>query len=169
MTWLSQLGSWRNEIYDLLWQIRLFRRTPVEWSCSWAIPIPKLNGKIGCEAARLINLLDSFGKAWYGTLWQMTQRVWNTHSYGFVPGRRREGAMIQLRCAHWWMTHLKQGWTSCYYDIKNAFPSVSKWRLDEVIEEVAPTADQQLLKSRHQNALMMLPSSMSGESDALLC
>jgi hypothetical protein len=165
----SQLGSWRDQIYDFLWQIRYLGQTPVERSYSWALPIPKLNGKIGCEAARLINLLDSFGKAWFGTTWQMTQREWNAHSYGFVPGRRREGAMLQLRCAQWWMIHLKQEWTTCYDDIKNAFLSVVRWRLDKVIEKVAPTTDQQLLKFRHQIALMMLPSNVSGESDELLC
>jgi hypothetical protein len=42
-------------------------------------------------------------------------------------------------------------------------------RLDEVIEEIAPTTDQQLLKSRYQNALMRLLSSVSRESDELRC
>eukprot|EP00972_Heterocapsa_arctica_P023632 3482196-Heterocapsa_arctica.AAC.1 len=58
---------------------------------------------------------------------------------------------------------------SCYYDIKNAFPSVARWRLDQVIDEVARPPDRYFLKARHQQALMMIPSSISGDSDSLLC
>eukprot|EP00972_Heterocapsa_arctica_P014894 2193036-Heterocapsa_arctica.AAC.1 len=122
-------------------QIRHLQVTPLEWGCSWTHPVPKLNGKTGCEAARLINILDSFGKAWYGTLWRTVESEWEAHSYGFVPGRRREGAMVQFRCAQWWLAHLREGWMSCYYDIKNAFPSVARWRLDQVIDEVARPPD----------------------------
>eukprot|EP00972_Heterocapsa_arctica_P085044 12532385-Heterocapsa_arctica.AAC.1 len=61
--WLWIMSPWQNAIYDLLMQIRHLQVTPLEWGCSWTHPVPKMNGQTGCEAARLINILDAFGKA----------------------------------------------------------------------------------------------------------
>eukprot|EP00972_Heterocapsa_arctica_P095423 14072534-Heterocapsa_arctica.AAC.1 len=68
---------------------------PPEWQLSQAAPISKHNGKEGCQGMRLLNLLDDMGKAWSLQLWQRAKITYDPCSYGFIPGRSKEGAILQ--------------------------------------------------------------------------
>ena len=104
-------------------------------SCSLACPIPKCNGKSGCLASRLISIPDMFGKKWYKGLWH-PPNCWSENAYGYIPQRRREGAVLQQRAAQWWLVRQHLGWCCSSYDISNAFPSMTKVRLPKVVGEV---------------------------------
>eukprot|EP00972_Heterocapsa_arctica_P078304 11545926-Heterocapsa_arctica.AAC.1 len=66
--------------------------------------LSKHNGKTGCAGMRLIHLLDDCGKAWLGSLWMSKSKTWHTNSMGYVPGRRREEALVIMRAMLWQLT-----------------------------------------------------------------
>ena len=63
--------------------------------CSWG------NGKKGCKAVKLINLLDPLGKVFFTDLWERARPCGCYFSYGFYKGKRRESAILVQNAAGW--------------------------------------------------------------------
>eukprot|EP00972_Heterocapsa_arctica_P096005 14163387-Heterocapsa_arctica.AAC.1 len=72
-------------MYSVLWMIRMLGHPPPEWQLSQAAPISKHNGKEGYD----------MGKAWSLQLWRRAKITYDHYSYGFISGRRKEGAILQ--------------------------------------------------------------------------
>ena len=68
---------------------------PREWNTADAFQLGKANGKKGCKAIRLINLLAPEGKAFYKLVWEESPEKGGDWSYGFRKGKRREQARTQ--------------------------------------------------------------------------
>ena len=67
---------------------------PIEWNNAQAAQLGKSNGKKGCKAIRLINLLDPIGKVFFTLIWQLSPESTCDFSYGFQRGKRREQAIL---------------------------------------------------------------------------
>ena len=118
----------------------------------------------------MVNILDKFGKKWYKGLWHPTN-CWSENAYGYIPQRRREGAVLQQKAAQWWLIRQHLGWCCSSYDISNAFPSMTKVRLSKVVDEVVGKPDKDFMKKRHERALMMIevPSEWRGSEHVACC
>ncbi|CAE8638109.1 unnamed protein product [Polarella glacialis] len=157
--WLLLLCGSRRTHYSggspivqrLLWVFLLALRRaghcPYIWNTSFAVPLPKLNGKKLCAAFRLINLLEPIGKAWHAGLFQLGEPQLYDWAYGFMKHRRREQAILQQRRLQYRIQQAGYNWFTISWDVANAFPSVAHNALDSVIRErclqgdrVAPVA-----------------------------
>eukprot|EP00972_Heterocapsa_arctica_P093367 13772887-Heterocapsa_arctica.AAC.1 len=134
--------------YSVMWMLRMLGYPPTEWQLSQACPISKHNGKEGCLGMRLLNLLDDMGKAWSLQLWQRACHEYDICSYGFIPGRRKEGAILQVNCALWRAHRIHRSTVACLWDVSNAFPSLSHTALDRAVDEVHNGQDAVLAKDR---------------------
>eukprot|EP00972_Heterocapsa_arctica_P015527 2285497-Heterocapsa_arctica.AAC.1 len=65
------------------------------------------------------------GKAWSLQLWRRAKITYDPCSYGFIPGRRKEGAIWQVKCAQWRAHRSHMSTLACPWDVCNAFPSLS--------------------------------------------
>ena len=100
--------------------------------------------------------MDPVGKAYYKHLWSKRKKKDWSYSFGFTPKKRREGAIRQQHCIRWRLRKEKKGHATYMYDVSNAFPSIAKDTLDEVIEEVCEEEDKGLMKQRHDRATMVI-------------
>eukprot|EP00972_Heterocapsa_arctica_P049402 7271513-Heterocapsa_arctica.AAC.1 len=88
------------------------------------------------------------GKAWAFALWP-APHWWTPPTYGYVPGQRRESAILLMKLAMWRLTSYGLAWMGCWYDMSNAFPSVHHDYLDYVLQNDCHPHDTRLLSLRH--------------------
>eukprot|EP00972_Heterocapsa_arctica_P059546 8780984-Heterocapsa_arctica.AAC.1 len=99
------------------------------------------------------------GKAWSLQLWQRACHKHDPCSYGFIPGRTTEGAILQVKCALWRARRTHRSTVACLWDVSNAFPSISHTALDLAVDEVHDGQDAVLAKDRHISSLVILKDS----------
>ncbi len=92
-------------------------KIPQAWSVSDTAQIGKNNGKEGCKAIRLINILCPLGKAIASTIWQSAAVPPYYFSYGFKAHQRREYAILVQNITSWTLQHEKMNHGCIYYDV----------------------------------------------------
>eukprot|EP00972_Heterocapsa_arctica_P103006 15180525-Heterocapsa_arctica.AAC.1 len=75
------------------------------------------------------------GKAWSLQLWRRAKIIYDPCSYGFIPGRCKEGVILQVKCALWRAHRSHKSTLACLWDVCNAFPSLSHASLDLAVDE----------------------------------
>ena len=135
---------------------------PDTWQYAVAAQLGKNNGKKGCAAVRLINLLDPVGKMFFSFLWGRSREERRHGSYGFYKGRRREQAILVQNVLTWKLRTLKAGYVIALHDVSNAFPSPSHDCLDETIRDVAHADNVLLLQYRYSNSRLRLDAGRQG-------
>ena len=126
------------------------------WHRSETVQLPKGNQKVSCSSIRVVHKLEPIGKAYYKQLWEKRRKLDWAYSYGFTANKRREGAIRQQHCMRWRLRKAKKGHVKFLYDVSNAFPSIAKSALDEVIDLVCIEEDRELMKQRHSKATMQI-------------
>ena len=63
---------------------------PNTWQYAVGALLGQSNGKTGCSAVRVINLLDPIGKMFFNTHWKRAKDVRYGNCYGFYKDRRCE-------------------------------------------------------------------------------
>ena len=145
---------------DMCACIKLAQATPVQWNASLGAQLNKRNGKPLWGGIRTVHLLDGIGKAWHWAMWQKKDGAYQANSYGFIPHRRREGAVLVVRVACWALWRLGVSAVCVFYDLSNAFSSIKQELLDEVVWDKAAREDGAILVQRHRCALAVLPSAV---------
>ena len=130
------------------------QRVPRGWQDSMAVQIGKGNGKTGCAAIRLINVLPPDGKVFFSQMWARATPREIPWAYGFYTGRRREQAILVQNALGWRLRRLGMGHTLTLHDVANAFPSPSHEALATMIRECAMPCDRDLLCHRFRNTRM---------------
>ena len=123
---------------------------PIEWNNAQAAQLGKANGKKGCKAIRLINLLDPIGKAFYTLIWRLSPEAPCDFSYGFQPGKRREQAILIQNTVGWKLRQLKRRHFIAFHDVSNAFPSPTYAALDQTMDRHAKHGESNFLKCRYK-------------------
>ena len=89
------------------------------------------------------------------------------NSYGYIPGKQREFAVLHMRVARWRVLRINFGILSVFWDMTNAFPSMAQGPLDQVVFNCVPDPIHSwLLQGRHRRAIMVLKDS-AGEAVAM--
>ena len=103
---------------------------------SMASPIPKSGAaKRGPESLRLIHVLCPFWRSWCrAALCRGPSLSWASYHHGFLPGRRREGAMMIMRISQWRSKQMGFEAVSCFHDLVNAFGCTEQNSLLEMIK-----------------------------------
>jgi hypothetical protein len=129
---------------------------PRQWQVAEGAQIGKQNGKQGCAAVRLINILDPAGKIFFKELWAAASPPRLNFAYGFYKGRRREQAILVLHTTRWKLRQMGLGHTTTFHDVANAFPSTAYRALGKMVDECAHPGDRSLLKCRygHTNVII---------------
>ena len=78
----GMLGTWEK--------FHEYGTVPRGWQVAEGAQLSKANGKRGCAAVRLINVLDPGGKVFFKELWAGASPPRLDCAYGFYKGRRRE-------------------------------------------------------------------------------
>ena len=114
--------------------VRKTQKTPWQWAHTTMWLLDKMNGKKGCKAMRGIRGCPTWAKA-------QTRLAWNTHShpepkddeYGCIKGRRREEATMNIEIVSHKLRINGVPHSKDFYDVSNAFPSVTKNEVAETI------------------------------------
>lgn len=156
-----QARNWAYNIWEqACCNVRASGLVVSQWMLAEGCQIPKPSStKPGCAAWRIVSLLCPLGKSWFMQLWKRHPDQHQDHMSGFVHLRRRQQSMLQQACLRWRVMHqLKSGFVSTFYDIKNAFPSVS-WEALELANRqhcAGNLSDEALLNQRHQRCLILV-------------
>ncbi|CAE8709794.1 unnamed protein product [Polarella glacialis] len=160
----SKLWHYRTVIFRMLVQIRRTASTPKLWHQSEAIFLSKANEKSGPAAFRVIHLLDPFSKAFHASIWGLEEHDRWDFSVGGVSHRRRELALAQHMLLCWRLEYAKVNHIQCFYDIKNAFPSVSRDSIDEMLTCQFDEPERELLHQHHTDAVMNVTDGEGGSA-----
>ncbi|CAE8618995.1 unnamed protein product, partial [Polarella glacialis] len=152
----SEPTLFQTMVQELFYQMRRLRVQPQLWSIAPAIPLEKVNRKPGCPGKRLVHLLDLLGKAWIASAWKSSEHAPSSFAYGFAPGRRREQAILHVRCLLRRLHYDGLFSTAVLYDLSNAFPSPSHQSLDAVLSPDCPDCDVVMLAQRYRRAFVLL-------------
>ncbi|CAE8639827.1 unnamed protein product, partial [Polarella glacialis] len=161
----SKLWHYRTAIFRMLVQIRRTASTPKLWHQSEARFLSKANEKSGPAAFRVIHLLDPFSKALHAAIWGLEEHDRWDFSVGGVSHRRRELALAQHMLLCWRLEYAKVNHIQCFYDIKNAVPSVSRDSIDEMLTRQFDEPERELLHQHHTDAVMNV---MDGDGGSAL-
>lgn len=109
----------------------------------------KHNGKSGCDAHKILAMLDGVGKMCYKAMWRSsTPRGARTFSCGYLARRRREMAVLaQLALGHR-LARLRQSHATVFYDMRNAIWCTEKPKLLEACRAVVLPSDYILFEQR---------------------
>lgn len=129
---------------------------PLEWNNAEAAQLGKSNGKRGCKAIRLINLLAPEGKAFFSLVWRVSPERRSTLSYGFLKRKRREQAILIQNTIGWKLRKLGMGHYVGLHDVANAFPSMGHQTLDQTMDQHAKDGEAGLLKFRYKHTMVSI-------------
>ena len=123
-----------------------------DWYLSKTIKLKKPKNKKGPQGIRLIHVLDCCGTAFFKQLWTSGRGRAKKHfSRGFTRRRRREDAIMQMKCLACRLRTAKRSHLLKSYDCSNAFPSLEDNKMDKKIEEgFEEEQERELMKSRHR-------------------
>ena len=116
----------RQALCRLCTLVRHEQEVPLQLCTSWMVTVAKRNGKQGLAGWRRLEILDSIGGSWYRGLWQRLRPRFAASHYGFVPGRRREQAVLLARLQLWRVAAMGAFVAASLWDSRNAFPS-TRW------------------------------------------
>ena len=150
-------------IGGLLGHIKEWRIAPATWQRSSPVPLDKGTTKLEPARFRLVHLLCSFGKAFYGDLWRHRPHPCprKVNTYAYSKGRRREAAILIQHMVRWRLTRRDVlapiGTTMTGFDASNAFMSVHHTTLDKLVEaSFEDEMDRSLMKQRYRGAQISL-------------
>jgi hypothetical protein len=104
-----------------------------------------------------LHLIDDVSKAWARATWTPTPSAFDSASFGYIPGRQREMAVLLQRIARYRVHHRGFGCLQVYWDLTNAFASVDPPLLDRAIDSAISDAESSwFLKQRHRRAFVVL-------------
>ena len=97
----------------------------VDWVSAQACPLDKKNGKEGCEAVRLVNIVQELGNSFVGTQLERGIRGRSARPYasGYQHGRPRLEAIIHQRVIAHRVHVAGRNFAVSGKDVKNAFAS----------------------------------------------
>ncbi|CAE8582237.1 unnamed protein product [Polarella glacialis] len=144
--------QFQNMLQHFFVLLRCYKQQPQLWSVSQTALLDKVGNKTGCRSKRVIHLLDPVGKAWNKWVWGSSSHAVPSWAVGFVPRRRREQAILQLKCQLW---RLRASGRGAVFDVANAFSSTSFASLDRVLYEDCPEQVALLLAQRYRRALWL--------------
>ena len=157
-----------EKVTNLCQEVYEQERIPERWQGSHAVQLDKRNGKKGCKAVRLINVMCPMGKVFFSTVWGQNTQSRADCSYAFRKGYRREAAILVQNVTAWKLRKCRAidkknakmyGFTNTLRDVANAFPSPSHDSLGEMIDAGAATAkDARILKHRFTSSRMCVMS-----------
>ncbi|CAE8616396.1 unnamed protein product, partial [Polarella glacialis] len=142
-----------------------YDRSPDQWQRSASVQLDEGNDKPGCSSLRLINRLDSLGKAFYGHLWgQAIPKSTRHYASGYAVGKSRLESIAQQQVIGWRLRAARLSHITYFSDVASDFYSMSSASLDSTLESTALSADRALLKQRHNDAVINVEVS-DGELD----
>ena len=114
----------------LLCRVRSSGAAPLAWHHSSGAPLHKSN-KAGPKGKRVVHVLPSIGKQFFKVLLGTRRDGWTPPApadwlHGYIPGRRRESAILIRQATTWRLERLGLKSLTAFHDLTNAFGSV-KW------------------------------------------
>ena len=114
----------------LLCRVRSSGAAPLAWHHSSGAPLHKSN-KAGPKGKRVVHVLPSIGKQFFKVLLRTRRDGWTPPApadwlHGYIPGRRRESAILIRQATTWRLERLGLKSLTAFHDLTNAFGSV-KW------------------------------------------
>ena len=114
----------------LLCRVRSSCAAPLAWHHSSGAPLHKSN-KAGPKGKRVVHVLPSIGKQFFKVLLGTRRDGWTPPApadwlHGYIPGRRRESAILIRQATTWRLERLGLKSLTAFHDLTNAFGSV-KW------------------------------------------
>jgi len=159
----TSISSFAQLFCDFIGTMIGLHQQPWIWAVSSTVQIPKSNSLPGCRGLRLIHLLDPIGKTWSRYLWDLTPHALGNSAIGFAKQRRREQAVLQLRCMLWELSRVGQPFVVSFYDVANAFPSVDHCALNKMLAKQCTPETALFLQQRYTNAHMLVTDSTQSE------
>ena len=114
----------------LLCRVRSSGAAPLAWHHSSGAPHHKSN-KAGPKGKRVVHVLPLIGKQFFKVLLGTRRDGWTPPApadwlHGYIPGRRRESAILIRQATTWRLERLGLKSLTAFHDLTNAFGSV-KW------------------------------------------
>ena len=170
----ANAGSARFErcLHEALAHVRRTQLAPLAWHRSRGVALVKKAGVPGPAGRRVVHLLDPIGKGFFAGMLQRKKaqrgdRRQHHWDHGFLPGRRREGAILVELLGAWKLRRLGVSSIASHKDMTNAFPSVLWATKHAATSELLLPHDCHLGRQRYVCATVELPSA-PGEANALL-
>ena len=132
------------------------KRAPLDWSRSDAFVSAKNNGKKGTDGCRLLHVLCPVGKSWAKVASQSNIPDVPHSAFGFLRGRRREGAILAQQVAGWKAKEAGLSGLSCYHDMRSAFSSTLDTELKATVEDLYSGPDRELMTWRYSMSTITL-------------
>ena len=107
------------------------------WHRSRGTFFDKPGAKPGAAGKRLVHLLDPLGKAWFMAKLRFGPEMnFPSSWHGFLPRRRREGAVLVQHICSWKLTKLNITHANVMFDQRSAFGSMDWATLDKPLEQM---------------------------------
>ena len=137
--------------------IRINNQTPVRWHSSSATVVTK-NNKIGPAGKRIYHIMGPIGKAYYSScLARQQTRNHMDQDYGFIRGRRREGAILAMAVTEYRARKAGFNYVTAMKDMSNAFASCAWTTMDEANSKIMPEDSRDLGQQRYRRATFTIP------------
>ena len=143
-------------LYCFLYMVLSAGRLPAQMITTQMVPADKKNNKPGTRAFRLIQLCDDLAKSLLGSIWSKRQNYYAYNTFGFVPIRSRQDAVILIALSRWWLKHQHKSSISLFYDLANAFGSSKHVNLNRAIGDCAAGKHHDVLCSTHLCAVWLI-------------
>ncbi|CAK0875338.1 unnamed protein product, partial [Prorocentrum cordatum] len=140
-------------VQEALLHVRRAERAPAAAHWSFGFALDKHNGLRGLDGKRLIRLVCTFWKFFFGGLLRKPsshecELNFDPTCHGYLAHRRREDAMMVTRCVGYALRQKGLRSVSELLDMSNAFACTPLEWLDEAVEELAEPVDWALLHDR---------------------
>ena len=134
--------------------VRCYDTMPVNWVSAKACPLDKKNGKEGCEAVRLTDIVQEMGHSFVGTLLERGIRIRSARPYasGYQNGRSRLEAIIHQRV----IVHRARVAGRNFAVSKNAFASPGHDQQDACLGARLRHVDVRLCQQSYRDARVVL-------------
>jgi hypothetical protein len=162
----EEFSKARSMLLDVFIHVRRAGTTPLIAHKSRVFEIDKRNDKQGVDAVRVLHLLCILWSNYHGQLLDKGLKeydgrckaegneIWKSYQHGYLPGRRREGAMAVQRVMSERLARLGIDCINDLEDMTNAFACTRNESRVQTINELVRADDRLLFVQRVTNSVV---------------
>jgi len=163
--------SCQNELQLVLEHVHKAGLVPLVGNLSLGFLIDKGNGGVGLKGQRLLHLTCAFWRNFFGAALRRGSREssfeWPCWFHAYLPGRRREAAMLVQRAVQWFADRAELDTVNWLRDMKNAFACTSRPLTRETSDLLVEASHSSFFEQRTVNAVVRLEPHGADRFDVL--
>ena len=157
---ISKFCEFKAELFQIHVHVLRCEHTPCIGNLSRGFFVDKSNGLPGLQGQRLLHLYCSYWRNYFGAVLargiRNTTHNWPHWFHGYLPGRRREGAMLTQRAIQWKSDFAGLSTLNDLRDMKNAFACTVPHVRSETVRELIEPTHVNIFMNRVQNSAVEL-------------